>query len=69
MDDLKKGYREGETEAKEAWRKRDGEDLGDKVGNLGDDIRKNLGNLGDDMRRAADDAGNTAKHGTDDDRV
>ena len=51
MDDAKKGYREGEETAKEAWRKRDGEDLADKVGNLGDDISKNLGNLGDDVRR------------------
>jgi hypothetical protein len=58
MDDLKKGFREGEESAKEAWRNRDGEDLSDKVGNLGDDIRKNLGNLGDDARNAADDAGN-----------
>ena len=54
MDDVKKGYREGEVEAKEAWRGRDGEDLADKVGNAGDDARKNLGNLGDDARDAAD---------------
>jgi hypothetical protein len=65
MDDLKKGLREGEESTKEAWRNRDGEDLGDKVGNLGDDIRKNLGNLGDDARRAADDAGDTARTETD----
>jgi hypothetical protein len=57
MDDLKKGYREGEESAKEAWRNRDGEDLSDKVGNLGDDISKNLGNLGDDVRKGIDDAG------------
>jgi hypothetical protein len=56
MDDMKKGYREGEETAKEAWRKRDGEDLADKVGNAGDDVRKNLGNLCDDARDAVDDA-------------
>jgi hypothetical protein len=56
MDEMKKGYREGEETAKEAWRKRDGEDLADKVGNAGDDIRKNLGNVGDDARDAVDDA-------------
>jgi hypothetical protein len=56
MDDMKKGYREGEETAKEAWRNRDGEDLADKVGNAGDDVRKNLGNLGDDARDAVDDA-------------
>ena len=55
MDDVKKGYREAEETTKEAWRKRDGEDLADKVGNLGDDIRKELGNLGDDAREAVDD--------------
>ena len=47
MDELKSGYREGEETTKEAWRKRDGEDLADKLGNAGDDIRKELGNLGD----------------------
>ncbi len=51
MDDAKRTYRETEENAKEAWRKRDGEDLADKVGNLGDDIRKELGNVGDDLRR------------------
>jgi len=66
MDDLKKGYREGETSAKEAWRKRDGEDLGDKVGNLGDDIRKELGNLGDDVRGAGRDARDEIDRHTDD---
>lgn len=55
MDDIKKGFREGEESTKEAWRNRDGEDLADKVGNAGDDIRKNLGNLGDDVRDALDD--------------
>jgi len=47
MDDIKSGYREGEESTKEAWRKRDGEDLADKIGNAGDDIRKELGNAGD----------------------
>jgi hypothetical protein len=51
MDDAKKTYREGEESAKEAWRKHDGEDLADKVGNAGDDLRKELGNAGDDLRR------------------
>ena len=63
MDDLKKGYREGEVDAKEAWRNRDGEDLADKVGNAGDEIRKDLGNLGDDARNAIDNAGNSVDRG------
>jgi len=61
MDDVKKGLREGEESAKEAWRNRDGEDLADKVGNVGDDINKNLGNIGDDTRDAADDTMNRTR--------
>jgi hypothetical protein len=56
MDDIKKTYREGEQDMKEAWRNRDGEDLGDAVGNAGDEIRKDLGNAGDDLRHADDEA-------------
>jgi hypothetical protein len=47
MDDLKKGYREGEETAKEEWRNRDGEDLADKVGNAGDDLRNAVDDAGD----------------------
>jgi len=65
MDDLKKGAREGEVNAKEAWRNSDGEDLSDKVGNAGDEIRKDLGNLGDDARNALDDAGNAVERTVD----
>ena len=64
MDDIKKGYREGEETAKEAWRNRDGEDLADKVGNAGDDIRKTLGNAGDDIREAGRDAGREVEDAT-----
>ena len=64
MDDLKKGYRDVESNAKEGWREGDGEDLADKVGNAGDEARKHLGNLGDDLRNAGDDARDEA-----DDRV
>ena len=53
MDDVKKTYREGEQETKEAWRKADGdESLADKVGNVGDEVRKDLGNTGDDLSNA-----------------
>jgi len=57
MDDLKKGAREGEVNAKEAWRNSDGEDLSDKVGIAVVVIRMVLGNLGDDARNALDNAG------------
>ena len=66
MNDIKKGYREGEETTKETWRKADGEeDLGDKVGNLGDDIRKGLGNLGDKVSDTVDDAGDNVDRNTD----
>lgn len=52
MDDLKKGFREGKTDAKEAWRNHDGTSPSDAVGNAGDEIRKNLGNAGDDADKA-----------------
>ena len=43
MDDVKKTYREGEQNTKEAWRKADGdESLADKVGNAGDDMRRDI---------------------------
>jgi hypothetical protein len=57
MDDVKKGYREAEETTKETWRKSDGEDLADKVGNAGDDIRKGLGDAGDNVRKGLGDAG------------
>lgn len=68
MDDLKRGYRETEEKAKEAWRRSDGdEDLGDKLGDLGDDVREGLGNAGDDVRRETDRPDTT--HVTTDERV
>jgi hypothetical protein len=68
MDDLKKTYREGEETGKETWRKADGEDLADKVGNAGDDIRKGLGNAGDDARKEADEADTSEGTNTDTER-
>ena len=68
MDDATRTYREAEETTKEAWRNRDGEDLADKVGNLGDDIRKGLGNAGDDVRGAGRDAERDLDRHTDDPR-
>lgn len=51
MDDTKRAAREAEIDARKAWRNRDGDDLADKVGNLGDEARKGLGNSGDVLRR------------------
>ena len=54
--DIKEGARDIGNDAKETWRKADGEEsLSDKVANAGDDIRDALGNAGDEtgasMRR------------------
>ncbi len=70
MDDTKRAYRDAEEAAKEAWRNRDGEDVADKIGNLGDDLRKELGNAGDVIRRRsreADDSTRSAREGAVDD--
>ena len=62
MDDVKKGSREVETDAKQAWRKADGdESIDDKLANAGDEIRKDLGNAGDEIRDALDDTTQDAK--------
>ena len=63
MDELKKGYRDVEGDAKKEWRKGpEGEEsLADKAGNAGDEARKHLGNLGDDARDTADDMDDDAE--------
>ena len=61
MDDVKKTYREGEQNAKEAARRADGESLADDIGNVGDEVRKDLGNTGDDLANAGDRASDTGK--------
>lgn len=53
MDELKKGFRQGESDSKEAWRDHDGTDAKDAIGNAGDEIRKHLGNAGDNADEAA----------------
>lgn len=55
--DIKHGARDVGNEAKETWRKADGnESVSDKVANAGDDVRDALGNAGDEVRRRTDDA-------------
>jgi hypothetical protein len=54
MNEVKKTYRDFETETKKVARDVGGHDLGDDVGNAGDEARRRLGNLGDDTRREID---------------
>ena len=65
MDDVKRATREAVDKSKKEWRRSDGEDLGDKVANLGDDVRRNVANTGDDLRHTGDDLKHDIQHGTD----
>jgi len=53
MDEVKRTYRDVETETKKDLRGIDGTDVKDAVGNAGDEARKDLGNLGDDLRHGS----------------
>ena len=55
MDDLKRTARDVEADAKETWRKADGdESLGDKAANLGDRVENAVENAGDELHEEAD---------------
>jgi hypothetical protein len=54
MSDLKQGARDAKTDAKEAWRNADGEDLGDKVANTTDRAKDAIANAGDEIHEEAD---------------
>ena len=53
MDDMKRTYRDVETETKKDLRGIDGTDVKDAIGNAGDEARKDLGNMGDDLRHGS----------------
>ena len=55
MRDVKHDIRETAADAKEAWRKADGdESLGDKVANTGDRLRNAVEDAGDELHEGAD---------------
>ena len=56
MSDLKRTARDVEDDAKETWRKADGESLGDKLANAGDRIRHGVENVGDELQDKTDEA-------------
>jgi hypothetical protein len=63
MSDFKRGARDLEDDAKEAWRKADGdESLGDKLANAGDRMKHGVENLGDDIHEGMDDASRRAEY-------
>ncbi len=57
MQELKKAIRDMEDDAKEAWRRSDGdESIGDKIANAGDRARHGIENVGDEVHKDLDDA-------------
>ena len=57
MSDLKREVRDMKDDAKEAWRKADGEEsVEDKLANAGDRIRSGAENLGDEIHEETDEA-------------
>jgi hypothetical protein len=55
MSDIKHDIRETAADAKETWRKADGdESLGDKLANTGDRVRNAVEDAGDKLHEGAD---------------
>lgn len=53
----KKVIRDMEDDARETWRRSDGdESIGDKLANTGDRVRHGIENAGDELRKDLDDA-------------
>ena len=58
MSDINKTVRDTEANAKEAWRKADGdESLGDKLANAGDRARNAVADAGDEIHQKTDELG------------
>jgi len=63
MDDLKRTVRDTEADAKETWRKADGdESVGDKLANAGDRVSNEVKNAGDELHEGADDLSRDAAY-------
>jgi hypothetical protein len=54
MSDLKQGLRDAKTDAKDAWRKADGESIGDKVATATDRAKDKLADAGDELHEETD---------------
>jgi hypothetical protein len=63
MSDLKEKARDVKSDAKEAWRRADGEEsLGDKVANTADRVTDAAKNAGDEIHETADDVSRDAAY-------
>jgi len=54
MNDLKSDVRDAKTDLKDAWRKSDGESLGDKVATATDRAKDKVADAGDELHEDAD---------------
>jgi len=54
MSDIKRTIRDTEADAKETWRKADGESIGDKLANAGDRARNAVKDAGDEVHETDD---------------
>jgi hypothetical protein len=62
MSDIKSGLRDTEADAKEAWRKADGESVSDKVADAGDRARNAVADTGDKIHEESDKASRDAAY-------
>ncbi len=63
MSDMKENLRDAGADAKETWRKADGdESLGDKVANVGDRVENAAKNAGDEIHEEADEMSRDAAY-------
>ena len=62
MNDLKEAARDTKTDAKDAWRKADGESLGDKVATATDRAKDKVADAGDELHEDADRASREASY-------
>ncbi|HEY2915835.1 MAG TPA: hypothetical protein VGI98_01340 [Candidatus Limnocylindrales bacterium] len=62
MSDIKSGMRDAEADAKETWRKADGESVGDKVADAGDRARNAVADAGDKIHEESDKLGRDAAY-------
>jgi hypothetical protein len=62
MNDLKETVRDAKTDVKDAWRKADGESLGDKVATATDRAKDKVADAGDELHEEADRASRDAAY-------
>lgn len=62
MSDIKSTLRDAKTDAKETWRKADGESVGDKLADAGDRARDAVADTGDKLHEESDKASRDAAY-------